>query len=97
MRGVPVSYATNATRSFTALALRLKARLLIHTTTNDEAAHLRELDTIVAALEAAGKPFELERHENAPGGHQFNRIDTKLARESRADVWAFLARALTTN
>ena len=29
-----------------------------------------------------------------PGGHYFNRIDTPLAKESRKEVWAFLARHL---
>ncbi len=33
-------------------------------------------------------------YENAPGGHVFNRIDTKLARESRREIWAFLAKYL---
>jgi len=30
----------------------------------------------------------------APGAHRFNRIDTKLAKESRKEMWDFLARYL---
>ena len=32
--------------------------------------------------------------EDAPGGHMFNRLDTDLARESRQDVYQFLAKYL---
>ncbi len=31
-------------------------------------------------------------YEDAPGGHSFNRIDTPLARESRKEVYDFLAK-----
>ena len=47
------------------------------------------------ALQAEGKKFEYKVYDNAPGGHYFNRVDTKLARESRAEIWRFLARYLT--
>ena len=45
----------------------------------------------IRVMEAAGKKFEYKIYENAPGGHAFNRIDTKLAKESRAEIWRFLA------
>jgi hypothetical protein len=32
--------------------------------------------------------------DNAPGGHAFNRIDTRLAKESRLEIWRFLAQYL---
>jgi len=35
-----------------------------------------------------------EIYQNAPGAHRFNRIDTKLAKESRQEMWDFLARHL---
>jgi dipeptidyl aminopeptidase/acylaminoacyl peptidase len=75
-------------------AEKLKTPLLIHTTTNDEDVHVMEVEHMIAALKAAGKKFEYKIYENAPGGHRFNRIDTKLARESRAEMWEFLARYL---
>lgn len=73
---------------------KLKTPLLIHTTTNDEDVHVLEVEHLIAALKAAGKKFEYKIYENAPGAHRFNRIDTKLAKESRAEMWEFLSRYL---
>ena len=75
-------------------AEKLRTPLLIHTTTNDEDVHVLEVEHMIAALKAAGKKFEYKIYQNAPGAHRFNRIDTKLARESRAEMWDFLARHL---
>lgn len=75
-------------------AEKLKTPLLIHTTTNDEDVHVLEVEHMIAALKAAGKKFEYKIYQNAPGGHRFNRIDTKLAKESRSEMWDFLARHL---
>ncbi|HEY3054308.1 MAG TPA: prolyl oligopeptidase family serine peptidase [Thermoanaerobaculia bacterium] len=72
----------------------LKIPLLIHTNTNDEDVNVLEVEHLIEALKAAGKKFEYKIYQNAPGGHQFNRIDTKLAKESRQEVWAFLAKYL---
>lgn len=69
--------------------------LLIHTTTNDEDVNVLEVRRLVEALKAAGKQgFEYKIYENAPGGHIFNRIDTPLARQSRKEIYDFLARHL---
>jgi len=73
---------------------KLKTPLLIHTTTNDEDVNVLEVEHLIAALKAAGKKFEYKIYQNAPGGHRFNRIDTRLARDSRAEMWDFLARYL---
>jgi dipeptidyl aminopeptidase/acylaminoacyl peptidase len=73
---------------------KLKIPLLIHTNTNDEDVNVLEVEHLIEALKAAGKKFEYKIYQNAPGGHQFNRIDTKLAKESRQEVWAFLAKYL---
>lgn len=73
---------------------KLRTPLLIHTTTNDEDVHVLEVEHMIAALKAAGKKFEYKIYENAPGAHRFNRIDTKLAKESRKEMWDFLARYL---
>ena len=75
-------------------AEKLQTPLLIHTTTNDEDVNVLEVEHLIQALKAAGKQFEYKIYENAPGGHAFNRIDTKLAKESRAEVYRFLARYL---
>ena len=53
-----------------------------------------EVEHLINALKANGKDFEYKIYEDAPGGHVFNRLDTKLAKESRAEIYAFLARYL---
>jgi dipeptidyl aminopeptidase/acylaminoacyl peptidase len=73
---------------------KLQTPLLIHTTTNDEDVNVLEVEHLIQALKAAGKNFEYKVYKDAPGGHEFNRIDTKLAKESRAEIYRFLARNL---
>ena len=73
---------------------KLRTPLLVHTTTNDEDVNVLEVEHLIKALKAAGKKFEHKVYKDAPGGHEFNRIDTKLARESRAEVYRFLAKHL---
>lgn len=75
-------------------AEKLRTPLLIHTNTNDEDVNVLEVEHMIDALKAAGKKFEYKIYENAPGGHVFNRIDTKLAKDSRKEMWDFLARYL---
>jgi dipeptidyl aminopeptidase/acylaminoacyl peptidase len=75
-------------------AEKLQTPVLIHTTTNDEDVHVLEVEHLIKALKAAGKTFEHKVYQDAPGGHQFNRLDTKFARESRAEAYRFLARHL---
>lgn len=66
--------------------------LLIHTTTNDEDVNVFEVERLIQALKANGKTgFEYKIYEDAPGGHSFNRLDSKLARDSRREIWLFLA------
>ena len=75
-------------------AHKLETPLLIHTTTNDEDVRVIEVEHLISALKAAGKKFEYKIYENAPGAHVFNRIDTRLARDSRREMWDFLGRYL---
>lgn len=66
--------------------------LLIHTNTNDEDVNVLEVERLIQALKAGGKTgFEYKIYQDAPGGHSFNRLDTKLAQESRREIWRFLA------
>ncbi len=76
-------------------AEKLQTPLLIHTTTNDEDVNVLEVEHLIKGLKAADRKFEHKIYKDAPGGHEFNRIDTKLARESRAEVYRFLAKYLT--
>ena len=69
----------------------LQTPLLIHGNTNDEDVNILEVQHLVEALKAEGKKFEYKIYQDAPGGHYFNRIDTKAARESRREIWRLLA------
>jgi len=73
---------------------KLQSPLLIHTTTNDEDVHVLEVENLIKALKAGDKPFEHKIYKDAPGGHQFNRLDTRFAKESRAEAYRFLAKYL---
>jgi dipeptidyl aminopeptidase/acylaminoacyl peptidase len=73
---------------------KLATPLLIHTNTNDEDVNVLEVERLITALKAEGKQFEYKIYENAPGGHMFNRLDTELARQSRQEVYKFLAKYL---
>jgi dipeptidyl aminopeptidase/acylaminoacyl peptidase len=74
---------------------KLRTPLLVHTTTNDEDVNVLEVEHLIQALKAAGKQFEHKVYKDAPGGHLFNRIDTKPAKESRTEVYRFLAKHLS--
>jgi dipeptidyl aminopeptidase/acylaminoacyl peptidase len=76
-------------------AEKLQTPVLIHTTTNDEDVHVLEVENLIKALKASGKSFDHKVYKDAPGGHRFNRLDTKLARESRAEAYRFLAKHLS--
>jgi dipeptidyl aminopeptidase/acylaminoacyl peptidase len=69
----------------------LQTPLLIHSNTADEDVNVLEVEHLIEALKAEGKKFEYKIYDNAPGGHYFNRLDTKLARDSRREVYKFLA------
>jgi dipeptidyl aminopeptidase/acylaminoacyl peptidase len=75
-------------------AEKLQTPLLVHATTNDEDVNVLEVEHLIKALKAADKKFEHKVYKDAPGGHAFNRIDTKLAKESRAELYRFLAKNL---
>ena len=73
---------------------KLATPLLIHTNTNDEDVNVLEVERLIAELKAEGKKFEYKIYQDAPGGHSFNRLDTRLARESRREIYEFLRRCL---
>jgi dienelactone hydrolase len=62
---------------------------LIHSNTIDEDVNVLEVQHLIDSLEAAGGA--------APGGHRFNRTDTKLAQDSRREVYASEMRELLPN
>ncbi len=73
---------------------KLETPLLLHTNTNDEDVNYLEVEHLAQALKAAGKKFEYRVFQDAPGGHSMDRLDTRLGREARRDIYRFLARHL---
>ncbi len=76
-------------------AHKLQTPLLIHTNTIDADVNVLEVEHLIKSLKAENKKFEYKIYEAIPGGHSFNRMDTKKAREIRMEVYDFLARYLS--
>ena len=72
----------------------MKTPLLIHTNTNDEDVNILEVEHLIKSLKAEGKKFEYEVFQSIPGGHSFDRMDTKKAKEIRIKIYNFLSRHL---
>jgi dipeptidyl aminopeptidase/acylaminoacyl peptidase len=68
--------------------------LLIHTNTIDADVNVLEVEHLIKALKAENKVFEYEIFQEVPGGHSFDRMDTKIAHEIRVKIYRFLAREL---
>lgn len=68
--------------------------LLIHTNTNDADVNVLEVEHLIKSLKAEGKKFDYEIFEEIPGGHSFDRIDTKIAKEIRVKIYKHLDKYL---
>lgn len=68
--------------------------LLIHTNTNDDDVNVLEVEHLIKSLKAENKKFEYEIYQDIPGGHSFDRMDTKKANEIRVKIYKFLATSL---
>jgi len=75
-------------------AHKLQTPLLIHTNTNDEDVNVLEVEHLIKSLKAEGKEFEYEIYQDVPGGHSFDRMDTRKAKEIRLKIYKFLDRYL---
>jgi dipeptidyl aminopeptidase/acylaminoacyl peptidase len=75
-------------------AHKLKTPLLIHTNTNDNDVYVIEVEHLIQALKADGKQFEYEIFRDVEGGHSFDRIDTRTAKEIRLKIYSFLDKYL---
>lgn len=73
---------------------KLQTPLLIHTNTNDEDVNVLEVEHLISALKAADKEFEYEIFQDLPGGHSFDRMDTKLSKQIRVKIYNFLSKYL---
>lgn len=68
--------------------------LLIHTNTNDDDVNVLEVEHLIKSLKAEGKPFDYEIFDALPGGHSFDRMDTKTGKEKRLKIHQHLAKYL---
>ncbi|MCF8241467.1 MAG: prolyl oligopeptidase family serine peptidase [Melioribacteraceae bacterium] len=68
--------------------------LLIHTNTNDADVNVLEVQHLIKSLKADGKKFDYEVFNQIPGGHSFDRMDTKIAKEIRVKIYKHLAKYL---
>jgi len=68
--------------------------LLIHTNTNDDDVNVLEVEQLIKSLKADGKKFEYEIFQEVPGGHSFDRMDTREAKEIRIKIYRHLAKYL---
>ncbi|MBS3770838.1 MAG: S9 family peptidase [Bacteroidales bacterium] len=68
--------------------------LLIHTNTNDADVNVLEVEHLIKSLKAHDKEFEYKIFQDVAGGHSFNRLDTKKAKEIRVDIYRFLDKEL---
>jgi dipeptidyl aminopeptidase/acylaminoacyl peptidase len=75
-------------------ANKLKTPLLIHTNTNDDDVNVIEVEHLIQAMKAEGKQFEYEIFKDVEGGHSFDRIDTRIAKQIRLKIYAFLDKYL---
>ena len=71
-------------------AHKLETPLLIHTNTNDADVNVLEVEHLIKSLKAEDKEFEYTIYQDVPGGHSFNRMDTRIAREIRLEIYRFL-------
>ena len=71
-------------------AHKLETPLLIHTNTNDADVNVLEVEHLIKSLKAEDKEFEYKIYQDVPGGHSFNRLDTRIAREIRLEIYRFL-------
>lgn len=69
----------------------LETPLLIHTNTNDADVNVLEVEHLIKSLKAEDKEFEYEIFQDVPGGHSFDRMDTKIAKEIRMKIYKYLA------
>lgn len=72
-------------------AHKLETPLLIHTNTNDADVNVLEVEHLIKSLKAEDKEFEYEIFQDVPGGHSFDRMDTKIANEIRLKIYKFLS------
>ena len=76
-------------------ASELEIPLRVHATRNDGDVDELEIDRLIEAFDAHDKAVAVEFHDDAPGAHAFERIDTTFAKRSRGRVYEYLAAHLS--
>ena len=76
----------------------LETPLLVHAASNDQDVFIVENHILRDSMIAAGKDragwYHYKEWQDPPGGHSFNRIQTREGKESWAETLAFLRRYL---
>lgn len=75
-------------------AHKLEKPVLIFANTNDDDVLIEEVEHLISALKANNKEFEYKIFEDVAGGHHFDRIDTKYAKETRLEMYKYLQKYL---
>ncbi|PVX52025.1 prolyl oligopeptidase family protein [Balneicella halophila] len=68
--------------------------LMITTNTIDDDVNVLEVEHLIKSLKADNKKFDYKVYEAVPGGHSFDRMDTKKAKEIRLKMYKFLTKYL---
>lgn len=68
--------------------------LMVTTNTNDDDVNVLEVEHLIKSLKADGKNFHYKIYDSIPGGHSFDRMDTKIAKEIRLKMYTFLSKYL---
>jgi dipeptidyl aminopeptidase/acylaminoacyl peptidase len=69
---------------------KLETPLMVYGNTNDDDVNILEIRHLIKSLKADGKEFTYKEFEDIPGGHNFARMDHKVARQARFDIYRFL-------
>lgn len=76
---------------------KLETPLMVYGNTNDDDVNILEIRHLIKSLKADGKEFTYKEFVDIPGGHNFARMDHKIARQARYDIYKFLAGHLKPN
>ena len=53
-----------------------------------------EVEHLIKSLKADGEKFDYQIYEDIPGGHSFDRMDTKIAKEIRVKIYQHMGKLL---
>jgi dipeptidyl aminopeptidase/acylaminoacyl peptidase len=76
---------------------KLETPLMVYGNTNDDDVNILEIRHLIKSLKADGKEFTYKEFVDIPGGHNFARMDHKVARQARFDIYKFLEGHLKPN